>query len=228
MITHYFHTSFSAKNVLLVTPRRTWPDTDGIVVDTFDGAFDSLLLFAQTPFHLSQFDVWPVDECDFMAPTQWHRLADLFRMCEPVLLVLADDPGRLSPMEDDNGTAANRISCDTVVLTQQLRFDANSPWGGACRAVRRKPTDRELDALVGPRVLGAAQSTVAAMQTSHDVYPQGLSVSITIRGVRLLNDLAVEALMTNDHFMENIHVDADGDTRRIPMHVGSRFGSPAI
>ena len=225
------HHMFTAKNVLLVTPtgvlsdayRRCWLAADNIEVDTFDGAFDSLKKCVDIPYQLSQFDVWIVDECDFLSATQWLRLRELYDLCAPMCLMMAGDPSQLTPAGGVTGGILP-LEAQNIVLRQQLRYDPRSPWGKAVQALRnRKPTDRELDTLVGGRVLCAADVTVEGVSTFHELYPQGLSVAITIRGAQLLNDLAVQALLTDDLFRGDIVVDTKDSTRRIPVHVTSRL-----
>ena len=226
------HHAFSAKNVLLVTPtgilsdayRRSWATSDNISVDTFDGAYDTLQRCAETPFHLSQFDIWIVDECEFLTSAQWDRLRVLWGLCTPVLIILAGDPSQLSPVGGGDERSEGHIPVQEVVLRTQMRFDPLSPWGKACRALRgRKPTDNELNVLVGGRVLSATEPTVDGMHIFHDVYPQGLSVSITIRGAQRLNELAVEALLPPSLHLGDIVVECNGDTRRIPVHSSGRL-----
>ena len=85
----------------------------------------------------------------------------------------------------------------------------------ACRALRHdKPSDRDLDVLVDGRVPSAAVPTVDGLSTFHDVYPQGVSVCITILGAQELNDLAVRALLTPDLYLGEIVVEANAETGR--------------
>ena len=42
--------------------RRSWATCDNIIVDTFDGANDTLQKCVESLFHLAQFDIWITDE----------------------------------------------------------------------------------------------------------------------------------------------------------------------
>ena len=111
-----------------------------------------------------------------------------------------------------------RFSCEL-----KCDLDPNSPWRKACRAFRHdKPSDRDLDVLVDGRVPSAAVPTVDGLSTFHNVYPQGVSVCITILGAQELNDLAAQALLTPDLYLGEILVEANAETGRSLPAISTR------
>ena len=118
----------------------------------------------------------------------------------PVRPCVPHDDGRL---ESAISSHLQFIPAHEVVLRQQLLFHMHSRWWHACRAVRsRKATNREIDILAGRRVLSAAEPTLDGLPSSHDISPKGLTV---------------------DLYLRDIVVEANHDTRRIPIYSSARM-----
>ena len=112
--------------------RRKWLTAGTIVVDTFDGAFDTLDRYELTAYTLSNCDVWLIDECGFLSPHQWRHLTFISSQCPHVVQLLAGDRGQFKPREDDGGEAAGanvEACCDTaryICASGRLRRDNTS------------------------------------------------------------------------------------------------------
>ena len=222
---------FDCVHVLLVSPtgvlsdvyRRKWLNAGTIVVDTFDGAFDTLDRYELTAYTLSNYDAWLVDECDFLSPLQWKRLTFISRQCPHVFQLLAGDPGQFRPMEDDGGEAAGQYWAHVLELTEQLRFDSMSPFGRACRRLRTQwASAQDIEVLCGRRVLCDGMPTAATLRAFHEMHPDGISLAVTKESVSQLNSLAVEGLMLQEDFLGHARVDDKGTTKLIPLYRSCR------
>ena len=217
--------------VLVVTPtgilsdvyRRRWRTAANIDIDTFDGGMDTLQMFDLTEFRLRQYDAWVIDECDYLTPTQWRRLITLAISCPLVFKLLAGDPCQFRPRDDDGGSTASEFATSNITLKKQMRFDPTTPWGKACLSARSaRPSVDDLNLFVGSRLLCYDPPTTQTMRAFFEIFPKGLAVAVTLDHVRLLNTLAVQALMTQDDYLGMIQVDAKGTTTPMSVYRGSR------
>ena len=142
---------FDAVHVLIVTPtvvlsdvyRRRWRTAESIIADTFDGAFDTLEQFVSTPLKLSQYEMWIIDEAEFLTPKQWKRLLHLHVICPAVFVLPVGDAGQFPPIGDDGGVGSGAFGTRDLTLREQLRFNANTPFGRLCsKSKARDPHQR--------------------------------------------------------------------------------------